>query len=675
MATEKFESIDSKIKIASSLEQVMEWINLTEPYIDFYSKNFDLTAKKEWTASYIRTDILKLINIFEQSFFKKWQLWREDYTLCALRRQLFLEANDRKNASNAKIPLIRTFVDRLKKWITNANFTLKANAVTSTYKDQVEAIQAAIEWCYSSAKWRKKLMEAIHSALLNGNWYIKASFKTPKEKLASIKNPDSKQYVKIEDTYSDIKWISEFDLFYDPTLPLDEQRYVVYRSIKPIKSILKMIEVMDEKIDVEHLNYILKNPKPFSKKDFTQIRMMKYWWVEATRKWNNYSMDNLFNITYNNDKAEYVEIWTPDTLSVCINWWIVADTENPYKWRSYRHPYYACHYSESPWVSISEWAWIILADIQKAYDWLFNLLLDHSSMTASPMLWVQAGKVIFNNKNVDHNLQWKPWWVLEMEDKWNMDFIVPPALDQWIITTLQEMLETANFAISPTSYSDYNSQSRSATDSQARFDWLSDSVALLIDSVSNMLTQIADNWLIDMQDKMPELFELPVYNSKWIIESWKKINRKNLEGKYIFEWTSDSIADANDLINKSQLDAYLWYLLRVWMPWDWTTYLDIPHLLDYINKLYKWPNWIVRNESTYYTKMQEDQQKRAEIQAWVQQLQMTAEMEMQQQQQMMQEAMNMQTWEELQQEQQVQQWWEMTNEQMAAALQQMLSWS
>ncbi len=30
-------------------------------------------------------------------------------------------------------------------------------------------------------------------------------------------------------------------------------------------------------------------------------------------------MDNLFNITFNNDKAEYVEIWTEDTLSICIN--------------------------------------------------------------------------------------------------------------------------------------------------------------------------------------------------------------------------------------------------------------------------------------------------------------------------------------------------------------------
>ena len=664
-----FESKDSKVLIPTSLQQVIEGINLTEPYIDFYWKNFDLTAKKEWTASYIRTDILKLINIYEQSFFKNWQIWWEDYTLSGLRRQIFLEANNRKNAANSKVPIIRTFVDRLKKGIINANFTLKANAVTSEYKNQTEAIQAAIEWCYSSAKWRKKLMDTIQCALLNGNWYIKATFKTPREKLASIQNPDSKKYMKIEDTYSDMKWISEFELFYDPILPLDEQRYVVYRSIKPIRSILNMIESMDEKIDVEHLNYIMKNPKPFSRKDFSNIRMIKYWWLEATRKWQNYSMDNLFNITFNNDKAEYVEIWTPDTLSICINGWIVADTKNPYANRPYRHPYYACHYAENPWVSIWEWAWIILADIQKAYDWLFNLLLDHASMTASPMLWVQAGKVIFNNKNVDHNLEWKPWWVLEMEDKWNMDFITPPALDQWIITTLQEMLETANFAISPTSYSDYSSQSRSATDSQARFDWLSDSVALLIDSVSNMLTQIADNWLLDMQDKMPELFELPVYNSKWMIESWKKIKRSDLEGKYIFEWTSDSIADANDLVNKAQLDEYLTNLTRIWMPWDGTTYLDIPHLLDYINWLYKWPNNIVRSESTYYSKMAEDQQKRAEIQADVQQIQANAEMEIQQQQQLAQEWMQMQEAEEWQLPEESPQ----SDDQMAAALQQMFS--
>jgi hypothetical protein len=48
-----------------------------------------------------------------------------------------------------------------------------------------------------------------------------------------------------------------------------------------------------------------------------------------------------------------------------------------------------------------------------------------------------------------------------------------------------------------------------------------------------------------------------------MIEGWKKINRKNLEGKYIFEWTSDSIADANDLVAKSQLGEYIQNLTSV----------------------------------------------------------------------------------------------------------------
>jgi hypothetical protein len=65
-------------------------------------------------------------------------------------------------------------------------------------------------------------------------------------------------------------------------------------------------------------------------------------------------MDNLYNISFNNDKAEYCEIWTPDTLSICINGYIVADTQNPYRDREYRHPYYACHYAEGAGVSIGE---------------------------------------------------------------------------------------------------------------------------------------------------------------------------------------------------------------------------------------------------------------------------------------------------------------------------------
>lgn len=123
---------------------------------------------------------------------------------------------------------------------------------------------------------KDSLSKCIHSALLNGNGYLKAKFTTPKERMESIKNPDSREYIKIENFYSKVEWISEFDLFYDPTLPLKDQRFVVYRSIKPMKSILEVIQYMDEKITPEHLNYILQNPKPFSTKDYNQVRLINY---------------------------------------------------------------------------------------------------------------------------------------------------------------------------------------------------------------------------------------------------------------------------------------------------------------------------------------------------------------------------------------------------------------
>lgn len=609
----------------------MNGINLHEPFLDFYGKNFDIYSEKEQLASWIRTDILKLVSLFEQSFFKNRQIGIEDYTLCALRRQLFLKKKGRENFTNAKMPITRTMVDRIRKGIIKANFSLKANALTSEYKNTVDAVQSAINRCYSSSNGRKVLMDVLNSAILNGNGYLKSQFKTPKERSNNIKDPDVKKYSKIADAYAKMEYISEFELFFDPLLPFKDQRYIVYRSIKPLKSILKTIETMDEKINEEHLNYILARPQPFSKKDYSQIRMIKYWGVESTKKWNNYAMDNIYNITFNNDKCEYVEIWTPDTISICINGWIVADTANPYAGRDYPYPFYACHFADPAWGgSIGEWVWLILADMQKWYDTIFNLLLDHASMAWSPMIWVQAGKVIFNKKNVDHKLQWEPWWVLEMEDKANMDFVTPPALDQWLISVLQDMLQMANFAISPTWYADYDTQSRSAQDSQLRFEWLADSVSLLVDSVSNMLNEVAYNWLLDMVEKMPDLFEIPIYTTDWRIRDWKKVNRENLEGRYLFEWWSDSIADVNDMLNKAQLWELINYLTRIGMPWDGSTYLDIPNLLKYINSLYKWPDDVIRDESTYYAKYEDDQKKKTEIMNDIQQMQAVWQAEAQQ---------------------------------------------
>jgi len=41
-------------------------------------------------------------------------------------------------------------------------------------------------------------------------------------------------------------------------------------------------------------------------------------------------------------------------MTICINGWLVADMENPYKDRDYWHPYYSCHFSETPGTQVSE---------------------------------------------------------------------------------------------------------------------------------------------------------------------------------------------------------------------------------------------------------------------------------------------------------------------------------
>ena len=602
-----------KIEVPKNLEELFTQKEKTPKVFDFYGKNYEKNAKKENVISSIRQDITALINMFEQNFFNVWGIWIEDYSMSNIRRALWLKENQMEWRANSRTPIIKTFVDRLMKGLVKANFSMSASALSSEWEDEIEHVQSAIERAYWTSGARAALMTAAQTAILNWNWYIKSQFKTPKEKLESIMNPESRKYAKISNSYAVMSWISEFELFYDPILSMENQRFVVYRGIKPIKDILKIIQHMDSSITPEHLSYILANPRPFSTKDFNKIRLIKYLWLNAFKAWRWYSFDNIYNISINNDKSEYVEVWTRDTMTICINGWLVADMENPYKDRDYWHPYYSCHFSETPGTQVSEWAGLILADIQKAYDSLFNLLLDHASMTASPMLWVQAGKVIHNKKEVDGKLKWKWWDVLEMEDKGNMDFIVPPALDQGIISTLQNMLEMANFSISPTSYSDYDSQSRSAQDSMMRFEGLSDSVSLLVESISKMLNNIAQNRILDIKSKMPDLFEVPIINNKWAIKSWKKIKRAALEGRYIFQWTSDSMTNTEDLLAKSQLNEYLANLTRLWIQPDGSSMIDIPALLRHINKLYKWPKDAVFDKAKYYSEFKQDQIKKAEI--------------------------------------------------------------
>ena len=101
-----------------------------------------------------------------------------------------------------------------------------------------------------------------------------------------------------------------------------------------------------------------------------------------------------------------------------------------------------------------------------------------------------------------------------------------------------------------------------------------------------MLNEVAQAWLLDMQKKMPEFFELPIFDNKGMVTWRQKMKRSDLEWEYIFEWASESMKDANTLAEKSQLpeliNALQWFVVDD----NWRSLLDKRKFLQYVCWLY-----------------------------------------------------------------------------------------
>ena len=143
-----------------------------------------------------------------------------------------------------------------------------------------------------------------------------------------MKDPDKDITYSIEDTYAEFERVSEFCLFGEPFIPFYEQRDIIYRKIIPIKDIMKRLATVDCKVTKEHLWFIIKQPKPFSYKNYDKVRTVKYY-QDLYVADINFNVDNLFQMKQDNDHSEYVERWTEDNLIIAVNGYIVFDGKNP----------------------------------------------------------------------------------------------------------------------------------------------------------------------------------------------------------------------------------------------------------------------------------------------------------------------------------------------------------
>jgi len=158
---------------------------------------------------------------------------------------------------------------------------------------------------------------------------------------------------EIGDSYAQFDWVSEFELFGEPFVPFYEQRDIIFRKVLPISSIMKRLAVLNTKLEKAHLQFIIKNPKQFSLKNYEKVRLIKYYENYALNTLN-FQVDNLFQLTLDNNHSEYVERWTEDNLVLFLNGYIVYDGVNPLKKITKKvHPFKVANFTRTPgtWIA------------------------------------------------------------------------------------------------------------------------------------------------------------------------------------------------------------------------------------------------------------------------------------------------------------------------------------
>jgi len=519
----------------------------------FYERNkIDSSKDPDWQETLeLENDLKGLVTSkieeYESTYFQSWVQAIKDYTLSTIDRALELKQKNKSFMTNEKQPIIRTYVDRLVQGLFRTNFFIKAYPLTKSDNKRTEAVQRFVERCFSSSKAKSALLDMWITAITNGVWYARTWFKMNPDRVRQIKNLEDNSTYYVDDYYARFEWVSEFCLFGEPYQNFYDQRYIIYRKVLPIKNILNKIKYLDTKIEEEHIKLIIDHPKPCSTKNYDKVRLIKYK-ERKLLEWELEWLEKVFDVNFDNDYCEYIEYRTKENLIVMVNGYIVFDWPNPLDGRV--SPFKMINFTRLPWTWIADGAWTLLAWQQRLYDTLYNISFDLLKFAAWPVFLKQPGMAI---EGMEETFNYEPFSFKQVRGPWKLETLPMPVPDASVSKGMTDILNMSNFAIAPTTYSQTEWVSRSATDSQYRYEWLKDALLVLIESLNEMLTITAKEWLIDAKNNMPKKFALPVLWKTGKVKDRETIKLEDIKWEFVFEWDSESIRDINKVIERSQL--------------------------------------------------------------------------------------------------------------------------
>lgn len=599
------------------------------PNFDFYGANgIKMNDKGKIVIKKNKSGMIELENRIRAEVIEKinrWQTWPhqiwiqaiKDYTLCTVDRALELKRKKMEWLTNEKQPIIRTYADRVVTGIYKGQYSTKVYPQTKKQRKSTLAIQHFIERCFSTSKTRKTIIDSSTDAVLLWPWFYRTWFKTSKAYLSSRKDVQHDKNYSIWSSYATMDYVSPFNIFGEPHRDFYDQP-IIYRNFFPIKKILeekKEFFILNE----DQVALIVNSPCPFSNQNFNKIKLIKYYENLLINNDVGIKESDLYNISISDEMCEYVERWDWSNLAIALNGYIVYDYKNPLA--TGRHPFKVINYTRMPGTWLGDGIGTLLAWTQKLYDALFNIMFDLAKFTAGPMFLLRPWQAIEGSDGV---LDYDPFTFKQLRGDANakIEVLELPKPDNVNFKMMADILDMANFAISPSSYNQLDGIARSATDSQFRQESLADPIRALAENINETFNETIKDWILEAKEKMPPKFTI------WILgkdnkEIFSTINLNDLESNYIFETEFDSIKDLNKTVERKQIVDFLNIINTVGTdPVTQERLIDMRRkFTPYVMSL--WNNNIdfELSQDQYYKDILTSEEKKSELQANLQELQ------------------------------------------------------
>ncbi len=536
------------------------------------------------TAKYLHSLVPAVFDYFDKNFWNLKIEWYKKYIWYAWDRAFALESKWQAWRSNIVTPLTRTFADALYNRIFDSEFNIDVYATTPSWaKDYTVkinwedvtwspkmSVEALNERCYITSNIDHNIKRAAKDAVNTWDWFWRVDMDVADEYQKWIddsKNNDWKASTKryeLTKCNAIAEYIPWEEIIYDAHKDFYESEFVGWRRIESESKFKTrrwwLIDTPDSTFD-----YINKewNKRLFFDKDYSKFRNLKqyeallknnsFWFVETDIYWLD--IENL------KDKWETYEHWTKDTLTICRNWYVLYDGDNPYWWTiPFVHLWL--------WIAANQWVndgiCQLLLSIQILYDLVYNWYADYLKRHFNPMYmstwaqrieWFETGYLDREPYKIIKNLGEGK---VERLDLWD-------DITNWF-SMLQSLYEMASQISWVTRYTwagagQWVERSPRAADYQVQITLevlkpIVSSISRALDATSKIRCKLA-------QTKLPPKCIVSIMGEKGK-EVFKKITLEDLENDFTIRYSNSSIADYTKWKKLSDIQNFMQYWQQLW---------------------------------------------------------------------------------------------------------------